>query len=105
MTKQDFSRLKEAFCRCLCEHIRNSNTRTFVAHRLFSESKMHDYMANEPVLKPFMTGGDNFYRLVNSICTDLVIDRILELTENPDDGGREYLVTTNLLRICHRLQE
>jgi len=103
MTERDMSRLKEAFCRRLCEHVHNSNTRTFVAHKLFSESKMHDYMESEPALKSFMSGGDNFYRLVNSVCTDLVMDGILELTENTDHGGREYSATTNLIRMCHRL--
>lgn len=101
----DRLRLKEVFCRYLCERFHSSDTRTFVAHKLFSESKMRDYMSNEPALKPYMSGGDNFYRLVDGICTDLVMDRILEFTENPDNGDREYHATTNLLKICHILQE
>jgi hypothetical protein len=63
---------------------------------------MREYMANEPALKPFMSGGDDFYRLVNRICIDLVMHRILDLTENPDHGGREYSATTNLIKICQK---
>ena len=50
---------------------------------LFSETKMREYMANEPALKPFMSGGDDFYRLVNRICIDLVMHRILILLKIP----------------------
>ena len=37
-----------------------------------------------------MTGGDSYelYRWVNRICTDLVLDRMLDFTENPDNGAR-----------------
>lgn len=93
------------FCRCLCHHFHNSDTRTFVAHKLFSESKIPDYVANEPALKPYVSRGDNFHRLIDAMCTRLVLDRILEITENPHYGGSEYCATTNLLRMCHRLEE
>ena len=106
ITGEEFSRLKERFCRYLCRYFHDSNTRTFVPHKIFSVSKMPDYIANDPALKPYMAGEDTYelYRCINRICIDLVIDRILDFTENPDKV-REYYATTNLIRIYNRLHQ
>jgi hypothetical protein len=107
ITDEEFSRLKERFCRYLCQYFHDSNTRTFVPHELFSVSKMPDYIANDPALKPFIAGGDSYelYRWVNRICINLVLDRMLDFTENPDNRVREYCATTNLIRIYNRLHQ
>lgn len=107
ITDEEFSRLKERFCRYLCQYFHDSDTRTFVPHKIFSVSKMPDYIANEPALKPYIAGGDSYelYRCINRICRDLVLDRMLDFTENPDNKVREYCATTNLIRIYNRLHQ
>jgi hypothetical protein len=107
ITDEEFSKLKERFCRYLCHYFHDSNTRTFVPHELFSVSKMPDYIANDPALKPFIAGGDSYelYRWVNRICINLVLDRMLDFTENQDNKVREYYATTNLIRIYNRLHQ
>jgi hypothetical protein len=44
---RDITTIKQAFYRILCSEIRNNDTRMFIPHKLFSQSRLHAYLSNK----------------------------------------------------------
>jgi hypothetical protein len=44
---RDITTIKQACCRTLYSEIRNSGTRVFIPHKLFSQSRLQSYLSNK----------------------------------------------------------
>jgi hypothetical protein len=44
---RDITTIKQAFYRILCSEIRNKNTRVFIPHKVFSQSRLQSYLSNK----------------------------------------------------------
>ena len=47
LVERDITTLKQAFYRILCSEIRNKDTRVFILHKVFSQSRLQSYLSNK----------------------------------------------------------
>jgi hypothetical protein len=104
---RDIATIKQACCRILCSEIRNNDTRVFIPHKLFSQSRLQNYLSNRELgfghqvyeSEDFMV----YNTIVEAIIRELIDDGIVvkqQKESTPDDPEDRYEVTQNLDRIC-----
>jgi hypothetical protein len=104
---RDIATIKQACCRILCSEIRNNDTRVFIPHKLFSQSRLQNYLSNRELgfghqvyeSEDFMV----YNTIVEAIIRELIDDGIVVKQQKectPDDPEDRYEVTQNLDRIC-----
>ena len=102
---RDITTIKQAFYRILCSEIRNKNTRIFVPHKLFSQSRLQSCLSNKELefgrqvyeSEDYLT----YNTIIEAIIRELVNDGIIiKQQKEPDDPEDRYEATQNLDKIC-----
>jgi hypothetical protein len=111
LIERDITTLKQACCRIMCAEIHNNQTRIFVPSKLFSQTRLKDYMLNKELKlgrRMLESEDENVYnRMVNLIVQELVNDGtvIKEKGTTADDSQEKYQATQNLDRICKEYRD
>ena len=104
---RDIATIKQACCRILCSEIRNNDTRVFVTHKLFSQSRLQSYLSNKELgFGRQVYESEDFVvynTIIEAIIRELVNDGIIvkQLKEStPDDPVDKYEITHKIDKIC-----
>ena len=104
---RDITTIKQAFYRILCSEIRNSGTRVFIPHKLFSQSRLQSYLSNKELEFGRQVYESEDYIMYNTIIEaiicELVNDGIIvkqQKESTPDDPEDRYEITQNIDKIC-----
>src|SRR5919201_6123786 len=104
---RDITTIKQAFYRILCSEIRNKNTRIFIPHKLFSQSRLQSHLSNKELGFGRQVYESEDYVVYNTIIEvvihELVNDGIIvkqQKESTPDDPEDRYEITQNLDKIC-----
>ena len=104
---RDITTIKQAFYRILCSEIRNNGARVFIAHKLFSQSRLQSYLSNKKLEFGRQVYESEDYVMYNTIIEaiihELVNDGIIvkqQKESTPDDPEDRYEATQNMDKIC-----
>ncbi len=109
---RDITTIKQAFYRILCSEIRNSGTRVFIPHKLFSQSRLQSYLSNKELEFGRQVYESEDYVMYNTIIEaiicELVNDGIIvkqQKESTPDDPEDRYEITQNIDKICNDFRD
>jgi hypothetical protein len=109
---RDIATIKQTFYRILCSEIRNNDTRVFIPHKLFSQSRLQSYLSNKELgfgRQVYESEDFVIYNtIVEAIMRELIDDGIVlkqQKESTPDDPEDRYEVTRNLDRICKDVRD
>src|ERR687885_492961 len=109
---RDITTIKQAFYRILCSEIRNSGTRVFIPHKLFSQSRLQSYLSNKELAFGRQVYESEDYVMYNTIIEaiiyELVNDGIIvkqQKESTPDDPEDRYEITQNIDKICNDFRD
>jgi hypothetical protein len=109
---RDITTIKQTFYRILCSEIRNNDTRVFIPHKLFSQSRLQSYLSNKELgfgRQVYESEDFVIYNtIVEAIMRELIDDGIVlkqQKESTPDDPEDRYEVTRNLDRICKDVRD
>jgi hypothetical protein len=109
---RDITTIKQAFYGILCSEIRNNDTRAFIPHKLFSQSRLRSYLSNKELDFGRQVYESEDYIVYNTIIEvvirELVNDGIMvkqQKESTPDDPEDRYEVTQNLDKICKEFKD
>ncbi len=109
---RDIATIKQACCRILCSEIRNNDTRVFIPHKLFSQTRLQSYLSNKELgfgRQVYESEDFVIYNtIVEAIIRELVDDGIVlkqQKESTPDDPEDRYEVAQNLDRICNDFRD
>ena len=104
---RDITTIKQAFYRILCSEIRNKDTKAFIPHKLFSQSRLQSYLSNKELGFGRQVYESEDYAVYNTILeaiiSELVNDEMIvkqQKESTPDDPEDRYEATQNLDKIC-----
>ena len=109
---RDITTIKQACCRILCSEIRNSDTRVFIPHKLFSQNRLQSYLSNKELGFGRQVYESEDYvvynTIIEAIIRELVNDRIIvkqQKESTSDDPVDRYGITQNLDKICNDFRD
>jgi hypothetical protein len=109
---RDITTIKQTVYRILCSEIRNNDTRVFIPHKLFSQSRLQSYLSNKELgfgRQVYESEDFVIYNtIVEAIMRELIDDGIVlkqQKESTPDDPEDRYEVTRNLDRICKDVRD
>jgi hypothetical protein len=109
---RDNATIKQAFYKILCSEIRNNDTRVFIPHKVFSQSRLQRYLSNKELgLGRQIYESEDYIvynTMIEAIIRELVNDGIIvkqQKEATPDDPEDKYEVTQKVDKICKEFKD